>query len=77
MIISIGETNPFKLTKDDCQDLLNAICATNSKVITANIDKSCPPIHACLRIDVPDINITNFKRHFNKFEELESAGGQT
>ena len=77
-IYSIGEGDcPFRITKESSRQLLTAICATGSTIVTAAIDTTCPRTHACIRVGIPDGQLARFRQLFDHhFTLVEEAGGQ-
>lgn len=76
-VFSIGESEPFKLGKEACQRLVLAICTTHAEVITASIDKTCPPTHGCFRVKLDVAQKENFEAiALLELEPVELASGQ-
>jgi hypothetical protein len=75
-VYSIGEQEPFRLTQTSARCLLLAICMTNSEVVAASIDTTCPPTHVILRIRIDVTKLQEFKECFPDIEPVEEAKGQ-
>lgn len=76
-IYSLGEQEPWRLTKDSAQRLLFAVCHTKSEIITASIDRTCPPTYACIRIRIDEDKVKEFLHHFgDSLDAVEVAMGQ-
>ena len=76
-VYSIGEQEPFRLTKDSGYRLALAICMTGAEVISATVDTTCPPIHICVRVRIAYKDVDAFCEHFqNSIDPVEVAGGQ-
>ena len=75
-IYSIGEQEPWRLTRDSAYRLLLAIAKTNSEICAASVDTTCPPTHANIRIGIEEGKVTAFLEHFqDSIEPVEIAGG--
>lgn len=61
-IYSIGEDEPFKLTKESAFNLAKAIVKTNSTIIASGVDSTCPPTHIYMRVSIqPERVATGFE----------------
>ena len=74
---SIGEQDPFRLTKESGYRLALAICITGAEVISANVDTTCPPTHVCVRLRIEAGKVDAFQQHFQgSLDAVEVAMGQ-
>jgi hypothetical protein len=75
-IYSIGEHDPWRLTKDSGYRLAKAIVETSAEVLVSHIDTCCPPTYACIRIRLETDKLKLFKETFKEPVQLiEPAGG--
>lgn len=74
---SIGEQDPWRLTKESGYRLALAICKTGAEVIAANVDTTCPPTHVCVRLRIEQSKVPVFIEHFqDSLDAVEVAMGQ-
>lgn len=74
---SIGEQDPWRLTKESGYRLALAICKTGAEVISANVDTTCPPTHVCVRLRLEQSKVPVFIEHFqDSLDAVEVAMGQ-
>lgn len=74
---SIGEQDPWRLTKESGYRLALAICKTGAEVISANVDTTCPPTHVCVRLRIEQSKVPVFIEHFqDSLDAVEVAMGQ-
>ena len=73
---SIGEQKPWRLTRESGYRLALAICQSGAEVVSAAVDRTCPPTHVSVRLRVEKSNADLF---FGCFREpvgiVETAGG--
>lgn len=76
-VYSIGEQEPWRLTKDSGYRLAMAVCSTGAEIIAASIDTNCPPTHANVRVRIDEQKVLAFQNHFkDSLEAVEIATGQ-
>src|SRR5687767_13380033 len=74
---SIGEHEPWRLTKESGYRLAMAICQTNAEVICAHVDNYLPPTHECIRLKLDPSKVPVFRKHFKSpLDPVEVAMGQ-
>ena len=71
---SIGEQDPWRLTKDSGYRLALAICKSGAEVISANVDRTCPPTHVCVRVRIEQANVRIFQEHFEDSLDVVEIG---
>jgi hypothetical protein len=73
---SIGEADPWRLTKVSGYRLAEAIITTGAKVIYAGWDTTCPAGYASLRFQMDTAKIGEFKEVLGaRVDVVEEAGG--
>jgi len=74
---SIGEQDPWRLTKESGYRLALAICKAGAEVIIANVDTTCPPTHVCVRLRIEQSKVPVFIEHFQgSLDAVDVAMGQ-
>ena len=63
-IYSIGEVDPWNLTKESGFRLLFAILNTKAEVISYYVDTTCPPIHVIIRLQIEESKKSEFIEYF-------------
>ena len=73
--LAVGETSPWRLTKESGYRLALALVRTGASVTASWIDESLPRTHACLRILIRKEKTLEFSRIFkssvSKAEEMK------
>lgn len=76
-VYSIGEHEPWRLTKESGYRLAVAVCKTGAEIIASGIDRTCPPTHATFRVKIEPALVPTFLEHFqDSLEPVEVAMGQ-
>lgn len=72
---SIGENNPFRLSKDKSAKIMDAMLKTGS-TISGNYDSTCPSGYAILLLNIEPEKRSEFEKISGiKVERLELRGG--
>lgn len=75
-VYSLGEQEPWRLTKDSAHRLMLAVCKTGSDIISASIDATCPPTHVCVRLRIEQSKVSAFLEHFqDSLDPVEIVSG--
>lgn len=76
-IYTLGENEPFKISKESSFKLVSALINTNSTLIYAGIDSTCPKTHGIFRIRVENDKLKEFEAILSrKLDELDIIEGQ-
>lgn len=76
-IYSIGEQDPWRLTKESGYRLVLAICKSGAEVISSNVDTTCPPTHVCVRLRIEHSKVQVFMEYFqDSLDAVEVVTGQ-
>lgn len=76
-VYSIGEQEPWRLTRESGYRLALAVCSARAEIVSASIDTTCPPTYACVRIRIDEQKVLLFQSHFkDSLDAVEVATGQ-
>jgi len=74
---SIGEEEPWRLTKESGYNLILAICKTGAEITNSNLDSYLPGTYAMIRFKIEEDKEPEFKKYFPySFRILEQVSGQ-